>query len=73
MELDSQRSRGVIVIDQAAITSFLKKSPMNASVMQDAKIRGLVVVLSAYGLLDGMPVERVQSLVRDISAVFEGE
>ncbi|WP_157650521.1 ATP-binding protein [Burkholderia ubonensis] len=73
LELDSQRSRGVIVIDQAAIVSPLKKPPANASVMLDAKIRGLVVVLSAYGLLEGMPVDRVQSLVRDISAVFEGE
>lgn len=71
--LDAERSKGVIVIDQAVVSSSLKKPAVVGVTMLDAKISALVKVLSAYGLLEGMSASRVQSLVRDISMVFEGE
>ncbi len=72
-ELDEQRENGVIVIDQTVVSLPLKKQAVVGATMLDAKISALVKVLSAYGLLDGMSIERVQSLIRDISVVFEGE
>ncbi|AST28895.1 ATP-binding protein [Ralstonia pseudosolanacearum] len=72
-DADTQRRRGVIVIDQVAVSSVLPKQLGVKTVVLDAKIRALITVLSAYGLLEGMPASRVQSLVRDVSAVFEGE
>lgn len=73
LELEVQRSKGVIVIDQAVVASPLRKQTVDGSTMFDAKIGALVKVLSAYGLLEGMSASRVQALVRDISVVFEGE
>lgn len=72
-EMEEQRHKGVIVIDHEVVSLPLRRQPAAGLTMLDAKISALVTVLSAYGLLDGMSADRVQSLVRDISVVFEGE
>lgn len=73
-KVDEDRKLGGIVVQDIPLKSVGSTVLSAAKIGEhQAKIRSLVAVLSAYGLVDDMTHERLQSLVRDIVAVFSEE
>jgi hypothetical protein len=70
--IEKERQRGAFIVEYAPRLSESKASP-KLSQDEETKIKVLIEVLVAYGLIEGMTYERLQSLIKDINEIFAGE
>lgn len=75
LHTEENRRLGRIVLEYTDDTSRigLPSHRQQTRLVREAKIKALVVVLTAYGLTEGMSYEKLQMLIRDIEEIFDTE